>query len=279
MGGRERREFLQKLIAAALALPAGGLLLSGCGGGGDGDPPPQGELPLKLQGMRDGIASVLQQVSGLTAAASADVPAWTTRLNGQLTQVWPLMVAAPPTELRSTVSGEMAGVLGQLDRLGTPLDYSGPAPAITPQRLPEAWDRAETLLAAQPTAPSPYATENTWAFFLMLFLIFPTITNASAFALAEAAAASDSSHEASNLYAMLHPNAPISCTPCLMNEAIGAMLGVIMLLFMAIGSHAAGLPSMLFGRDWLVALMMMTVLLRLTAANGSERQLTAANDG
>jgi hypothetical protein len=269
LGGMERREFLQKLIAAALALPAGGLLLSGCGGGGDGDPPPQGELPLKLQGMRDGIASVLQQVSGLTSAASADVPAWTTRLNGQLTQVWPLMVAAPPTELRSNVSGEMAGVLAQLDQLGTPLDYSGPAPAITQQRLTEAWDRADALLAAQPAPAGPYATESTWAFFLMLFLIFPTITTASAFTLAEAAAASDSSHEAASLYATLHPGSPISCTPCFMTAAINAMTGVIMLLFMAIGSHAASLPSMLFGRDWLVALMMMTVLLRITAANGS----------
>ncbi|HCA47402.1 MAG TPA: hypothetical protein DEP45_08580, partial [Armatimonadetes bacterium] len=148
------------------------------------------------------------------------------------------------------------------------LDYSGPAPTITQQRLTEAWDRAEALLAAQPAAPTPYATESTWAFFLMLFLVSPTITNASAFALAEAAAASDSSHEAASLHALLHPSSPISCTPCLMNAAIGAMLGVIMLLFLAIGSHAAGLPSMLFGRDWLVALVMMTVLLRLFETGG-----------
>jgi len=269
--GMERREFLQKILGAALAIPAGGLLLSGCESGGILTPPdnpaPQGNLTAGVQNMRDEIARVLSDARGIQGAGDVDVAGWIARLNGQLADVWPAMVRAAQQDLRDNVSAEMAGVLGQLDQFGEDLGYAGPAPTITQQKLQAAWDRAEGLML--PTAAGgPYATESTWAFFLMLFLVFPTILDVDAFNFASAAAGMDSGHGAASLFSLLHPTGAISCTPCFISALISGVLGVMMLLFMGMGSHAANAPSMLFGRDWLVSLVMLAALFVLFISAG-----------
>ncbi len=267
MDGMERREFLQKILAAALAIPAGGLLLSGCGSGGILEPPngpvPQVNLAAGVQNMRDEIATVLDAARGIQSAGDTDVPGWIAQLNAQLADVWPAMVAATPQALHDNTSAEMANVLGQLDQFGEPLHYSGPAPAISQQKLQAAWDRAEGMLLPIAAGKSPRAAEATWAFFLMLFLVFPTILDADAFNFANAAVDMDSGHGAASLYGLLHPAGAISCTPCFISALIGGVLGIIMLLFMAMGSQAAMAPSMLFGRDWLVTLVVLAALLVL----------------
>lgn len=270
MNGMARREFLQKVLAAALTVPVGGLMLSGCEGEGllkppDGGPgpAPQGDLGQEVQAMRDAIASVIQATQNLQGAGDIDLAAWMAQVNAQLSIVWPLMVAAAQQELRDNVSAEMQEVLDQLDQFGEPLRYSGPAPIVTQERLQDAWDRAEALLQAQPTAKAPYATEATWAFFLMLFLIFPTMAGAEALNYAMAAAGMDTGHGATSVYDLLHPASPISCTPCFIGALLNGLLGIVMLLFLAMGSHAGMAPSMLFGRDWLIMLVLLAALFML----------------
>lgn len=264
--GMERREFLQKVLSAAVGLPAAGMLLSGCGGGildssdDAGPAPPQGNLSEEVQQMRDAISGVMQAVRSLQEAGDADLTGWLAQINTQLAVVWPLMVAAGQQDLRANVSDEMQQVLDQLDQFGSPLTYSGAAPQITQQQLQDAWERADALMLAQPTAEEAYATPNTWIFFLMLFLVFPAIAPGDAFNYAQAASSMDTDSQAGVLYSLLHPLGSISCTPCFFGAVLSGVLGSIMLLFMAMGPHAATAPSMLFGRDWMIMLVLLATL-------------------
>lgn len=275
-GGIVRRDFLRKLLSAAVGIPAAGVLLSGCGGGildGGGDedgpnPPPAGNLAQGVQGMRDEISGVMQAIQGMQNAGDIDLVAWQDRLNAQLAIVWPLMVAANEQALRDNVSAEMQPVLGELDELEEALGYSGPAPQITPQRLQAAWDRAEALLLPAASANGPYADQSTWVFFLMLFLAFPGMLNEAAFGIALAAAQHDARNNATNIYNALHPTGPIDCTPCLIGVLTSNLLAIVMLLFVAMGSHAAAAPSMLFGRDWLMLTTTMAAIYMLFLRTG-----------
>lgn len=275
--GMERREFLQKLLAAVVGIPAAGALLAGCDGDGLLDSPngagpgpvPAGNLDQEVQDMRDVIAGIIQAIQDLEGTEGIDIAGWLAQLNAQLAVVWPLMVAANQQDLRDNVSAEMQQVLDQLDQFGEELDYSGAAPQFTQQDLQTAWDRAEGLLLARPTSQEPYATEQTWIFFLLLFLVFPLIGNDMAFNYALAASSMDTGNEAASLFSMLHPAGAISCTPCLISALLSGLLAIVMLLFMAMGSHAAMAPSMLFGRDYMIALGLMVALLALFVATGT----------
>lgn len=256
-GTMQRREFLQKLLAAAFVLPAGGLLLSGCGGGGGSQPAPQGPLAVGVQRMRDEITDVIDQTRRLQSLSDVDLPGWTVQLNGQLAHVWPLMVAANTDALRASVSPGMSSVLVELDQLGAPLSYSGPAPTITEQRLAAAWGRAEGLLPSTTAAEQTHATSMTWPYLLMLFLLFPTISDSEALNIAGAASTADTRQKAAELFVLVHPTRPISCNSCVMNTLISRVLEIDMLLYKEMGSSAGSVPSMLLGREWLVTLMLL----------------------
>ena len=271
--GMERREFLRKVLAAAVGLPAATALLSGCDGDGllhspdDGaGPAPQGDLGDEVEDMRAAIAATIGAVAGLTDADDADLGGRLAQINAQLAVVWPLMVSADQQALRANVSPEMQQVLDQLDDFEVGLNYAGAAPQITPQMLRDAWERAEGLLQTQAAADQPYATERTWIFFLLLFLMFPGIAGVDAFNFAMAAGSMDSDEEAARLHDMLHPLGSIPCTPCFFSGLLTRLVAVIMLLFMAAGSQMGGASAMLFGRDFPIMLVLLAALLVLFIA-------------
>jgi hypothetical protein len=269
-GGMKRREFLRKVLAAAVGLPAATALIAGCDGDGILEPPgggpgpaPQGNLGEEVLQMRQLITQIIDAIAALTGADGDELAAWLAQLNAQLADVWPLMVAANQQGLRDNVSPEMQPVLDQLDDFNVPLDYSGPVPQITQQRLQDAWNRAEDLLLPQAAGDGPYATEQTWGFFLILFLMFPAIAGTDAFNFATAAGTMDTENQAGQMYDMLHPTGEVSCTPCFFNSLISTLLAILMLVFMAAGSEMGEAPSMLFGRDFPILLVLLAVVLML----------------
>jgi len=275
--GMRRREFLHKLLAAAVGLPAATALLSGCDGHGILEPPengaapgpgPQGDLGEEVQDMRDVITSIIQAMQNMGGAGDAELAGWLAQINAQLEAVWPLMVGAGQQDLRDNVSPEMQQFLDQLDDWQVPLNYSGGAPQFSEAALQAAWDRAEGLLLPQAAGDGPYATEQTWAFFLMLFLIFPGIGGGEAFNFATGAAGMDTGNQASGLFSLLHPSGGIACTPCFISALLTGLLSIVMLLFMGMASHTSMAPSMLFGRDYVIVLAMLAALFILFLASG-----------
>ncbi|MBD3292118.1 MAG: hypothetical protein GF393_04280 [Armatimonadia bacterium] len=216
--------------------------------------------------MRGVIADIIQAIQNMEDAGDADLAGWLAQLNGQLAAVWPPMVAANQQDLRDNVSPEMQQFLDQLDDWQVPLDYSGGAPQFSEAALQAAWDRAEGMLLPQAAGDEPYATQQTWAFLLMLFLIFPAISGADAFNFATGAASMDTGNEASGLFSLLHPSGGIACTPCFISAMLSGFLSIVMLLFLGMASHTSMAPSMLFGRDYAIVLALLAVLFVLFLA-------------
>ncbi|MGD9495482.1 MAG: hypothetical protein AB7Y46_04130 [Armatimonadota bacterium] len=269
--GMRRREFVGKLLAAGIGLPAGiSALLAGCEGGllendqGGGGAAP-GDLSDKVAQMRALQTQVIDAIRTLQDASNADVSGWLAQINAQTAVVWPLMVAADQQALRDNVAADMAAVLGHLDQLGVPIHFQGPVPTITQQAFHDAWERAHQVGSVSPTGletaadgPAPHVV---WAYLFMLFVLFPTLSDSLALSYATDAASRDTNERALALWSLFHPSGPIGCTPCLFSQLISSVAGVTTFLYLGMASHAAGAPGLLFGRDRLVMTMLIAALL------------------
>lgn len=267
-GALERREFLRRLLMGGLGLPLiGGGLLSGCGG--DGAPvPPAGDLGNEVADTRDLIGLVVDTIRALQDVDDADLDGWMGQINARLGVVWPLMVAAPQADLRATVSPDMATVLAQLDGLSQELSYTGPAPGLSRARLQTAWDRAGAItgLGVAPVAPSGVSGQTMWIFLFMLFLLFPTLSDADAASYAADAGLRDTAGRAEELYGLLHPTGSVACTPCLFSGMMSRIAGLYLFLYLGMASQAAHEAGLLFGPEWLFAMVLMAALLFLNFA-------------
>lgn len=262
----ERREFIRRMVLAGLGLPlTSGALLSGCGGGGAAPAPPAGDLGNEVADTRDLIGLVANTIRALTDPQDADIDGWLGQINTRLEAVWPLMVAADGAELRANVSADMVSVLGQLDGLGEELSYAGPAPNLSRARLQTAWERADGLM---PTAPTQVRTQEVsahtmWSFLFLLFLLFPDLDCVTATSYAADAAARDTGGRAEELYELLHPAGAVGCTPCLFSHLTSVVATLCLYLYLGMGAQAAHEPGLLFGRDWLIVLVLIAALVFL----------------
>ncbi len=267
----ERREFIRRLLVGAIGVPtAAAALLSGCDGNGLLDNQPAGNLTAEVADMRALQTQVINTIQQLDEAADADITDWLAQINAQLAVVWPLMVAASRQQLRDNVADDMQPVLGQLDQLGLNPAFAGDAPQITRQQFQDAWDRAHQLAGATPTAV-PAQQDNRpyllWAYLFMLLILFPSMADDDAATYAANAADRDTSSRALGLWDLFHIGS-VSCTPCLFSQIISTVVGLYLILYLYLGMacHAAGAPGLLFGRDWLVMLVMIAALLLLNFA-------------
>ncbi|MGC9316598.1 MAG: hypothetical protein ACP5KN_01010 [Armatimonadota bacterium] len=274
-GGRlQRRDFLRRLLVAAVGLPAAGAVLGGCGGGGllddgqgadgDGDDggQPDGDLEAEVEDTRRTLITVINAATG--GQEELDVQPLLGQLNAQLAVVWPLMVAAPAADLRANVPTALQPVLERLDGLeDVTVGFAGQAPEITTQRLEEAWARADELSAINAGTESSPADEAQWVLLLVLMLLLPSLSDEAAATYASAgvdeALADDDRNlaRAAELYEMLHPEDPVACTSCLLGHIMGLALSLGLYVYLGMGAHAAGEPGLLFGFDWVAALVLL----------------------
>lgn len=263
-----RREFLRALLIGGVGLPLiGSGLLSGCGGGGSVNPP-AGALGQEVVATRATLTQVVDAIRVLQDSEDAEIDAWLGTLGSRVGRVWPLMVAAGQPELRANVDPNLAGVLTELDTLGEPLGYTGPAPSLSRTRLQSAWDRAHTIMGLEPTQIRPHAVSDhsMWGFLFLVLLLLPELSDADAAACAGDAAMRDTGGRAEEFYALFHPTGAVGCTPCLFSGVISRVSGLLMYLYLGMGAQAAGEPGMLFGRDWLTVLVLIAALLFLDFA-------------
>ncbi len=268
----ERREFIRNLLLGAIGLPAGAALLAGCDGGllpndqGWG-PGRVGDLGTEVGDMRTLQTQVITAIRQLHDAGNADIDGWLAQINAQLAIVWPLMVAAPQQALRDNVAPQMSAVLDRLDALDVEIGYSGPAPQITRQQFQDAWQRAHDLAGVSPSSVAPAEDADNgpyilWAYLFLLLLLFPTMLCDDAMLFATDAAMRDTAGRALALWHTFHLTS-VPCTPCLFSGLMSTVFGLVPFLYLGMASHAAGAPGLLFGRDWLVMLVMIAALLLL----------------
>jgi len=268
----ERREFIRNVLLGMVGLPTMATLLSGCDGEGllandQGGGTPAGDLDTEVGDMRALQTQTITAIRQLQSAGDADVDAWLGQINAQLALVWPLMVAAAQQALRDNVAPEMSGVLAQLDGWDIELAYSGPAPQITRQQFQDAWDRAHDLAGVDPSAAAPAQDGDggahiLWAYLFMLLVLFPMLGDEDALSFATDAQARDTASRGLALWNALHLTS-VSCTPCLFSGLISIVFGLFLYLYLAMASHAAGAPGMLFGPDRLTMLVLIAALLLL----------------
>ncbi len=268
MDGMQRREFLQKVLAAAVGLPAAASLLGGCSGdgilepdednGGDnGGEQPAGDLQQEAQDMRDLLADLVQAMQDTADPDTADLDGWLAQLNAQLALVWPLMAAAGADTLRGEVVDNLEDVATRLDGWeGVEMDFSGDPPEITRQTLQNAWGQADGMVNASAAAnPADMgATRDMWLFLFLLFVTFPGIDPMMASSFAASSADYDEGQagsEAEDLYDTLHDTP--QCTPCL----VSALFALALAFYFGMQSEAAQAPGMLFGGYWMVALVLL----------------------
>ncbi len=275
--GIERRDFIRRLLITAVGLPtAASALLAGCGGEGflendqgGGGLPPVGTLDNEVADTCDLLQLIVNTVRALQDAGDADVAEWLQQINARIAAVWPLMLAADQQALRDNVHPDMQDVLAQLDADGMPLSYQGAAPQVTEQQIRDAWDRADQALgftsatAASTVEPSR-SDCTTWVFLLFLFLLFPAIATGLAANIAAGAEALDTGGVAVDMFDLLHPTGPVGCTPCFFGMLMSMVLTLGAYLYLAMASHAAVVPGVLWGLNWLVALVFMSAILMLT---------------
>lgn len=266
----ERRDFLRGLLVAAVGLPVAGALPGGCGSQGlldndqgpGGDGQPGGDLQAGVKDTRETLVGVITAATG--GEAELDVQTLLDQLNAQLAAVWPLMVAAPAAELRANVPIALQPVLERLDGLeGVAVGFEGDAPQITRQRLEEAWASADELSGIDAAAESSPADQARWVFLLMLLLLVPPLDDETAGTCASGAvneALADHEEnlaDAAELYDMLHPDGPVPCRPCLLGHIMGATLALALFVYLGMGSHAASEAGLVFGFDWVAALVLL----------------------
>lgn len=254
--GMKRRDFLKTLAVAAVGLPVAGALLTGCDGDGDGRT--DQNLGEALAEAAAELQRVREQMAQSQAPDMQALNGWIGDVNADVNATWPLMVAADTPTLRALVPQDMQQILQNLDQIGATLEFSGPAPIITVQQLADAWTRSSDLIQPRAGAKGTAATRENWAFFALLFLLFPAWieTPGVAAAYVQAAQEMDTGGDAGSLYDLLHQDA-ISCTPCFFSALLGLLATLQPLLFMAMGAMAAHAPSMLYGANWLAVMFMM----------------------
>jgi hypothetical protein len=262
----ERREFIRKVLWGALGLPAAAVLLGGCDGEGflpnDQGGVAVGALDTEVGDVRALQTQIITAIRGLQNATDADIDGWLVQINAQLAVVWPLMIAAAQQALRDNVTPEMEDVLDQLDGWGVDLDYSGPAPQITRQQFQDAWDRAHDVAGVAPAQGGDTATRVLWAYLFLLFVLFPALADEDALDYANDAVTRDTANRALALWDTFHLTS-VSCTPCLFSGLISMVAGVFLFLYLAMSSHAAAAPGLLFGYYWLIMLVLIAALLLL----------------
>jgi len=261
-GALERREFIRRLLIAGFGLPLiGSGLLSGCGGDG-GPVTPPGDLDNEVADTRDLIGLVVDTIRALQDSGDAEVDGWLGQINTRLGVVWPLMVAADQADLRANVSADMATVLTQLDE---ELSYAGPVPSLSRAGLQTAWDRADSFIRTVPAqvGPQEVSGHTMWSFLFLLFLLFPDLGDEDAASYAADAGGRDTQGRAEDLYGLFHPASTVGCTPCLFSHLISTVAGLMLFLYLGMGSQAACAPGLLFGGDWLIMLVLIAALIFL----------------
>ncbi len=159
----DRREFLRKLIAAGIGLPAALALaggLTGCGGHGILVPPDDGAPGPGPQGLAQAVQAGLAELQAILAEMRAASPnidqamrdGWLARLNALAAQVWNAAAAATPAGVQANVHPDAADLDARLHEWETPYDFSGAAPQWTAAMLDGAVDRAFDILQAHPGA-------------------------------------------------------------------------------------------------------------------------------
>jgi len=159
----DRRDFLRKLIAAGVGVPAalalsGGLL--GCDGGGILVPPGNDGPGPGPQGLGRAVAAAQAEMQTILAEMRAASPnidqamrdGWLARLNALAAQIWNAAAGASQAEIKANVHPDMTALDARLVGWEVPYDFSGAAPQWTTAMLDGAVDRAFAILQAHPEA-------------------------------------------------------------------------------------------------------------------------------
>ena len=160
----DRRDFLRKLIAAGVGIPAaltlsGGIL--GCDGDGILTPPNgivgpgPGPAP---QGLAAAVQAGLAELNAIFAEMQAASPniteamreGWLARVNALAAQVWNAAADASAAEIQAAVHPDMADYDARLHEWEVDYDFSGAAPQWTMETLDGAIARAIAILDAHP---------------------------------------------------------------------------------------------------------------------------------
>lgn len=260
--GLKRRDFIKKL-AAVCGLPVAAALLGGCEGGGlldndnDRDRRPVGDLQTALLGFRALLAQQLEDIRLAGGRNNVNVAGLLGAMNPQFAAVWLLMVAASAAQLRSHVAPDMQQFLDGIDP-----NYEGPAPEVTEDRLRGARERADGMIEAEfPTLDE----KGIWVFLVIAFLLFPTLTGATAMGWAENAWERDTDDRALLAYFWFNSSNPHPWSAALIAQMTTVFLALSVLLYGAMGTtYLSEAPGLMFGTNWAALLMLMLVL--LTAA-------------
>jgi hypothetical protein len=272
--GVGRREFITKM-AAVCGLPALGALLGGCGGGGlldsdrdhynNGTPPPgRGDLQAALFRWRCLLAQWLEQIQRAGGRGNVNVASLLGLMNPEFAVVWAVMIGASALELRGNVAPDMQTLLDSIDP-----DYEGGARQVTEQQLQGARQRADEMVETEtPTLDE----KGIWVFLVMAFLLFPAIAGATAMGWAEGAWERDTDDRALLAWFWFNSSSPHPWSAALIAQMTTAFFIMALYLYQSMGAtYLAEAPGLMFGRNWLVLLMMLLLLLTASWTGGTEQ--------
>lgn len=264
--GLGRRDFIRKM-AAVCGLPAAAALLGGCGGGIlDSDYRPtnggSGDLQTSLLRFRGLLAQWLENIRLAGGRDNVNVPGLLAVMNPEFAAVWALMIVASAAELRSHVPSDMQPVLDSIDP-----SYDGPAREVTEQQLLGARERADEMIDRNNLTDDD---RGVWVFLVMAFLLFPALAGATAMGWAQGAWARDTDNQALLAWFWLNSSSPHPWSAGLIGEMSALFFALALYLYLSMGtSYLAQAPGLMFGRHWLVLLMLLLVLLVASWTGGS----------
>lgn len=272
--GVGRREFITKM-AAVCGLPALGALLSGCGGGGildsdrdhynDGTPPPvSGDLQAALFRWRCLLAQWLEQIQRAGGRGNVNVASLLGLMNPEFALVWAVMIGATALQLRGHVAPDMQTLLDNIDP-----KFDGEPRQVTEQQLQGARQRADEMIDRDNLTDD---LRGVWVFLVMAFLLFPAIAGATAMGWAEGAWERDTDDRALLAWFWFNSPSPHPWSAGLIGEMTVLFFALALLLYQSMGvTYLARAPGLMFGRNWLVLLMLLLVLLTASWTGGDGR--------
>lgn len=266
-GQIQRREFLRRLAAVAVGLPAAGALLGGCGGGGEAGVPnvggsTGGSSPdtLALTELRSRIGYQVELMMDETSPSAADVTQYVENMNDIFAESWDDLASVTTAQLQASVAPQFQSVLDELDITVT---IPNEPPQLTPARLETAWQRADQMLG---DAPLTDRARGEWAHLLMTALLLPGRTSAQVRQIAEAAVVECTSGRAAVLYEALHPEEPVQWRSSLVQAWVSGVMSVAQYQYVGMGRAASEDIGLLIGPMYAASLVVLSAMQNLQVA-------------